>query len=63
MRKLKIKFNSPVVLGFVFLCMAVTLLGAVTEPSKFPTSNAQSIKRRSSYSVMSKQRSGLRIPA
>lgn len=30
MRKLKITFNSPVVLGFVFLCLAVTLLGVVT---------------------------------
>ncbi|MBE5871206.1 MAG: rhomboid family intramembrane serine protease [Lachnospiraceae bacterium] len=29
-KKLKITFNSPVVLGFVFICFAVTLLGTVT---------------------------------
>ncbi|MDO4279890.1 MAG: rhomboid family intramembrane serine protease [Lachnoclostridium edouardi] len=28
--KLKIKFNAPVVLGFVFLCFGATLLGYIT---------------------------------
>ena len=30
MRKLKITFNAPVTLGFVFICFVVTLLGVLT---------------------------------
>lgn len=30
MKKLKITFNSPIILGFVFICFAATLLGVIT---------------------------------